>query len=300
MKKTLITLVLTCTLFVSAISADALKNSLNNLMKQKDSSGMVNLSGVNINGKPKRKVMKRVRRKTRSGSTVIGHYHDGKKVQKKEADKYIKKVTKNKIKDIDLLPKKQRLMVLKDLQSMYRMKHFKSRPSTAIVAIVNNVDIYKKDADAYLKQVTAGKVKDYDRLDKKQRLALIEDLARPIVVKYEIDNNITKEEKEEVFKQMWVEKQRANIEVSSEEMLALYELKKEQALAVNPNAQVPHYMSLGNSLKNEILEQKMMASLMKDVNITVNYDSNMTKVSTNETNESSEILGKIQNTKETK
>ena len=189
---------------------------------------------------------------------------------------------------------------------MYKMKHFKSRPSTAVVATVNGVKIYKKEADAYLKKVTAGKVKNYDRLAKKQRLVLIKDLARPIVVKYAIDNNITKEEKEELFKQMWLQKQRANIEVSSEEMFALYELKKEQSLALNPNAEIPHYMGLGNSLKNEILEQKMMENLMKDVNITVNYDNNMTKTSVNDTNESSdsneslETLGKIQNIKETK
>ncbi len=296
MNKTLIASALTFVLCVSAVSADALKNSLNNLMNQKDdSTGMVNLNAMNINGKAKAQSVQQVKRKSRPGSAIIGRYNDKKPVYKKEADAYIKKVTKGKIKDIDLLPREQRLIVLKDLQNIYKMKHFKSRPSTSVIATVNGINIIKKDADNYLKKVTAGRVGDFDRLEKKQRKVLIEDLARPIVIKDAVENNITEEEKEAIYTQMWLEKQRATIEVSSEEMLALYELKKEKALALNPQAQIPHYMSLGESLKNEILEQKMMENLMKDVNITVNYDTNDTM----DTNESSETLGRIQNTKET-
>jgi len=297
MNKILLTAALALLLSVSTASADVLKNSLNNLMNQKDSSGMVNLNGVGINAKPKRKVMKRVKRRTRPGSTIIGHYNDKKPVRKKEADNYLKKVTKGKIKDIDLLPRKQRLLILKDLQTMYKIKHFKSRASTVVVATINGNKIHKKEADAFLASITAGKVKDFDKLDKKQRLILLKDLAKPILVAEAIEQNITKEEKEALFNQVWLDKQRANIEVSSDEMLALYEDKKKKTLATNPQAQIPQYMSLGESLKNEILEQKVMANLMKDVNITVNYETNVTVV---DTNESSETLGKIEHTKENK
>ncbi len=299
MKKTLSRLVLTSTLMLGTLSADALKDSLTNIMKKKDSPGMVNLDGLSIDAKHKPKVAKQIRHKSRPGTAVIGHYHDGKAVRKKEADRYIKKVTKGKIKDIDRLPRKQRFIVLKDLQNMYKIKHFKSRPKTAVIATVNGVDILKKEADGYLEQVTRGKVKDFDRLDTKQRRVLIEDLARPIVLRDAVMQDISPEEKEAIFKQIWIEKQRATIEVSSEEMLELYELKKEKSLALNPQAQIPHFMSLGDSLKNEILEQKMMANLMRDVNITVNDDSNVTNTDNNDSNESSETLGKIQNTKET-
>jgi len=300
MKKILCTLGLASALLVSSVSADALKNSLNNILNQKDSSGMVNLNGVSVGTKPKRKVVKQVRkvRKSRPGSAIIGRYNDGKVVRKKEADKYIKKATKGKIKDLDLLPKKQRLMVLKDLKRMYEIKHFKSRPAKAVVATVNGHAIHKKEADIYLKSVTGGKVKDFDRLDKKQRLVLIQDLARPIMLREAVESNVTEVEKEAIFKQMWLEKQRATIEVSNDEMLALYEAKKEKALAANPQAKIPPYISLGDNLKNEVLEQKMMGNLMKDVNITVNYETNET-VQTNDSNESSVKLDKIPDTKET-
>lgn len=283
MKKILLTLGLTSAFYVSSLSADALKSSLNNLLNQKDSSGMVNLNGVGVGAKPKPKVSKPVR-KSRPVSAIIGRYNDGKPVRKKEANAYLKKATKGKIKDLDMLPKKQRLMVLKDLKKIYAMKHFKSRPADAVVATVNGKDIIKKDADSFLSKITGGNVKDFDRLDKKQREALIQDLARPMVIKDAIDANLTEAEKETIYKQMWIEKQRATIEVTSDEMLALYELKKEKTLAKNPQAQIPHYMSLGDSLKNEIIEKKMMVNLMKDVNITINYDTNATTMDTNNSN----------------
>jgi len=297
MKNFLIVLGLTSGFLVSTVSADALKNSLNNILNTKDSSGMVNLNGVSVGAKPKHRTIKKVR-KSRPSSAVIGRYNDGKPVHKREADKYIKKATKGKIKDLDLLPKKQRLMVLKDLKRMYAIKHFKSRPAEAVVATVNGQDIHKKSADNYLKLVTRGKVTDFDKLDKKQRLVLIKELARPMILQDAIGQNLTEEEKEAVLSQAWLQKQRATTKVTNDQMLALYEVKKAKALAVNPQAQIPPYISLGENLKNEIIEKKIMAELMEDVNITVNFDTNET-VTANESNESSVKLDKIPDTKET-
>jgi len=349
------------TLTINPLFSDVLSNSLNNMLKKKDSSGMVNLSGINVGGKRKPKVRygNQIVRKTRPSTTVIGHYNNGKAIIKKEANAYLKKVTKGKIKDLDLLPKKQRLLVLKDLQKMYEIKHFKkrpgttvighynddkpvlkkeanaylrkvtkgkikdldflpkkqrlivlkdlqkmyamkhikSRPSTAVVATVNEKPIFKSEADNYLTSVTGGNIKDFDRLDSQQRLRLIQDISKPIVIKEAAENNVTSEEKEEIFKQMWIGKKRKMLNVSSEEMLALYNLKKQKALAVNPQAVIPNYMSLGDSLKNEILEQKIMGNLMKDVNITVNYDANKTVV-IHDLNHSSVKLDKMTKTKE--
>jgi len=178
---------------------------------------------------------------------------------------------------------------LKDLQKMYAMKHFKSRPSSAVIAIVNGEEIHKKEADSFLSSVTGGKVKDFDRLDRKQRLVLVKDLAKPIIIKNAAENNLTKEEKEAIFSQMWLEKQRKQIPVSSDEMLTLYEAKKAKALADNPAAQIPPYISLGESLKNEIIQKKMMSILLKDINITISDDNNeSTKIV-----DSNKSLGKL-------
>ena len=289
MKKLFITVGVTLGLSVTSILADSLSNSLNGMLHQKhDTSGMVNLNGVSLNGKPKRHTVKRHVFKGRPGKTVIGHYNDGKVVHKSEADKYIRKVTKGKIKDLDMLPKKQRLLVLSDLQKLYAMQHFKSRPASAVIATVDAKPIYKKEANALLKRVTAGKIKDFDRLDKKQQAMLVKDLARPIVLREAIENDISPEEKDEIFKQMWLEKERATIKVTPEEMLALYENKKAQILATNPQAQIPPYISLGEQLKGEIIKQKIMSNVVKDMKISINYDSN----------ESSDNLDKIPTIKE--
>lgn len=277
------------------LCADSLSNSLNNMLDKKDSTGMVNLNGVSVGGKPKRPAPRQAR-KSRPSSTIIGHYNDGKPVRKKEANQYLKKVTKGKINDLDLLPKKQRIMVLKDLQHIYAAKHFKSRPGSAVVATVNGHDIYKKEADSYLKTVTGGKVKDFDRLENKQRLVLIKDLARPIIIKEVAKKEIPEAEQEKIFAQLWLEKERQKIEVSNDEMQALYEAKKAKALEVNPNAQIPPYISIGENLKNEIIEMKMTESLMKDVNITVNDDLN----ESSKTSDLNQSLDKMSsNTKET-
>lgn len=295
MKKLLMTMGVVSAVASAPLCADSLSNSLNNILDKKDSTGMVNLNGVGVGAKPKHKALPQAR-KSRPSSAVIGHYNDGKPIRKKEANKYLKKVTKGKINDLDLLPKKQRILVLKDLQRIYAAKHFKSRPSTAVVATVNGQNIYKKEADSYLKRVTGGRVKDFDLLENKQRLVLIQDLARPIVLKGVAEQEVTAFEKEKIFNQIWLEKERAKMNVSNDEMLALYEAKKAKALQANPNAQIPPYISLGESLKNEIIEIKMSEKLMQDVNITVNEDVNESDV----TSDSNQSLDKMSpNTKET-
>ncbi len=230
--------------------------------------------------------------KGRPGDTVIGHYDDNTSVYKKEADAYIKKVTKGKIKDIDILPREQRLLILKDLQKIYQMKHFKSRPKETVIATVNDENITKGDADNYIAQVTQGNIKDFDMLDKKQKEMVIKDLARPILLAEDAQKNMSEEEKALVFRQMWIEKQMANTEVSNDEMLALYESMKKETLAKNPNAKIPPYISLGEKLKKQVLEKKIIDRLMEGVQIVINYDSNQTS-DTNDSNGTPEILDKI-------
>ncbi len=230
--------------------------------------------------------------KGRAGNTVIGHYDDSTPVYKKEADKYIKKVTKGKIKDIDRLPRKQRLLVLRDLQNIYKIEHFKSRPKDTIIATVNENNISKNEADDYIEKATNGSIKDYDRLDEKQKLLVVKDLARPILLANEADNNMSSEQKEAIFRQMWLEKQMMITEVSNEEMIELYEAMKKKSLATNPNAQIPPYISLGDKLKKQVMEKKIMDKLMVDVKIVVNYDNNQSSDSNN-SNKTLETLDKI-------
>jgi hypothetical protein len=110
MKKYLVVLSLSLGLFVNSVSADALKNSLTNMLNEKDTSpSMVNLSNLDINAKPVQKVPK-----TRSGKAVVATIN-GHKILKKEADAHLKKRTQGKMSNFDHLPKKQRLRLIQEM-----------------------------------------------------------------------------------------------------------------------------------------------------------------------------------------
>ena len=110
MKKNFVILCTAFGLFVSNASADGLKNSLTNMMNKKDTtSGMVDLSNLNVNAKP---VQPQV--KTRSSKTVVATVN-GHKIIKKDADAYLAKRTQGGVKNFDVLPKKQRIRLLREM-----------------------------------------------------------------------------------------------------------------------------------------------------------------------------------------
>lgn len=112
MKKYLVVLSLFLGLFVNSVSADALKDSLTNMLNEKDTSpSMVNLSSLDINGKPK---PAQQLPKTRSSKAVVATVN-GHKVLKKEADAHLKKRTQGKMSNFDYLPKKQRLRIIQEM-----------------------------------------------------------------------------------------------------------------------------------------------------------------------------------------
>ena len=112
MNKYLVVLSLSFGLVVSTVSADALKNSLTNMLNEKDTSpSMVNFGNLDINGKPK---PVQTVRKTRSSKAVVATVN-GHKILKKEADAHLKKRTQGKMSNFDLLPKKQRLRLIQEM-----------------------------------------------------------------------------------------------------------------------------------------------------------------------------------------
>ena len=108
MKKNLIFLAFIVAFDMSA-SADALKNSLTHIMHTKKSPSLVDLGNINLNAKPKP-----IQKRKRSSNTVIAVVN-GHKIIKKDADSYISLRTRGHIKDFDLLPKKQRIRLVKEL-----------------------------------------------------------------------------------------------------------------------------------------------------------------------------------------
>jgi len=108
MKKICILLGLSLIVLTSQVSADALKNSLTNMLNEKETSSIVDLGNINLNGKPK--PVQQVR-KTRSSKAVIATVN-GHNIIKKQADDYLKKRTQGKVSNFDaLVPEQQKRLV---------------------------------------------------------------------------------------------------------------------------------------------------------------------------------------------
>lgn len=108
MKKLCVLLGLSLSVLISPVSADALKNSLTNMLNEKETSSMVDLGNINLNGKPK--PVQQVR-KTRSVNAVIATVN-GHKMIKKQADDYLKKRTQGKVANFDAIaPEQQKRLV---------------------------------------------------------------------------------------------------------------------------------------------------------------------------------------------
>ncbi|EIF50870.1 MULTISPECIES: hypothetical protein [Sulfurovum] len=94
-------------LMMTSVSADDLKNSLTDMLKTKETSGMVDLGNINLDAKPKQP-------KTRSSKAVIATVN-GHKIIKKEADSYLDQRTQGKVTNFDHLPPEQRSRLIQEL-----------------------------------------------------------------------------------------------------------------------------------------------------------------------------------------
>ncbi len=111
MNRYLIVLSVFLGLFINSVSADALKNSLTNMLNEKDTSSMVDLSSISLNRKPKPVAQVK---ETRSAKAIVATVN-GYKILKKEADAHLEKRTQGKMSNFDLLPKEQRLRLIQEM-----------------------------------------------------------------------------------------------------------------------------------------------------------------------------------------
>jgi hypothetical protein len=109
--KTIVALLVPLAMFSTTVSADALKNSLTNMMNKEDKTpGMVDLSRLGMSGSPQQPQQP----KTRSSKAVVATVN-GTKIIKKDADAYLGERTKGQVSNFDLLPKEQRIRLLQEM-----------------------------------------------------------------------------------------------------------------------------------------------------------------------------------------
>jgi hypothetical protein len=145
----------------------------------------------------------------------------------------------------------------------------KIRSSETVIATVNGHNVIKKDADAYLKQRTQGKVTDFDRLPNEQRPRLIQELALPIIVLDAAKKELSKEEKQAVYTRAWTQKEALKIKVSDDQAIEVYNQLKKQSEENNSTKEMPPFESIKDRLKMQIIEQTLVQRVMKNAEIKV-------------------------------
>jgi len=151
-QKILVTLLFSGVL-LSSLQADGLKNSLNSLLHKKSQTQLVDLSGLDINAKPKPLHPQTL--KSRPSSAIVASVGQ-KSIKKAVLDKFLLKASKGKIKDFDLLPQKQKKMLVKQ----YYLPEYILSQAMSQIPKEKRYEIYK--AVWMRKKASSIKIKDDD------------------------------------------------------------------------------------------------------------------------------------------
>ncbi len=145
----------------------------------------------------------------------------------------------------------------------------KTRSAKAVVATVNGHKVFKKEADAHISKRTQGEITDFDRLAEEQRLRIIQELSLPILALDSAEKELSAEEKEELYKRIWMQQEASKLKITDEQVQAVYDQLKQRAEESNNTANIPTFDSIKDKLKSQIIEKKIIDILMKDVKIKV-------------------------------
>ena len=145
----------------------------------------------------------------------------------------------------------------------------KPRSPETVIAIVNGEKIQKKEADAYLKKRTQGKVANFDALPLEQRKQLVKELVLPTLIAAAAEKELSAEEKESIYLGLWMRKKAKDISVSEREIAQLHQQMQKRSAARNPNRNLPPLASIRDKIKSQIIEKKIMDEVMKGAKIEV-------------------------------
>ena len=300
-------------LIISSANADGLSNNLNNMLKKKDtSSGIVDLSNLNVNAraKPVRKA-----RKTRSKKAVVAVVN-GHKIIKKEADKYLKERTGGKVSNFDLLPKKQRKRLIKELALPFVVagvakKELSSQEKTAVFTRLwmQKEALKAKISDDDIKKVYDGlvqKTKDQNSTKKVPEFKDIKARMKMQMIERKIVGKLMKDVKIKVINANLIAGSINDVYVSIEEAdKALLSISKGQAswYKVSNNDRMKLLQMIAPSKLIEASTKTDLKSKEKEValaNFWMQDKMNQTKVSDKEIKKAYERIKKASKKAKTK
>jgi len=143
----------------------------------------------------------------------------------------------------------------------------KVRSGKAVIGTVDGIKIYKKSADQFLKMVTKGKVTDFDRLPKKQRIEIVNNLASTALIEAKAKKEVTQAEKNKLAAQYWMGKKMKKIKVSDAEAKKFY--KANQKAFERKDGKTVSYENVEKYVKSTMQQQKFAKDLMKNAKVVV-------------------------------
>jgi len=136
--------------------------------------------------------------------------------------------------------------------------------SAKTIATVNGYAIDEKEANAFLKVATKGKV-TYRRLRKKDKVALVERLAVDKMVLKTAMKEISKKEQKSIIAGFWLRKKAAKYKVSNAEVKKAY--KQNRKFFKDKKGKIIPYAKVKEMIKNSIAQKKAVAKMMKRAKI---------------------------------
>ncbi len=131
--------------------------------------------------------------------------------------------------------------------------------SAKTIATVNGYPIYEKEANAFLKIATKGKVK-YHMLKKKDKKALVERLAVDKLVLKTAMKEISKKEQENIIAGFWLRKKASKYKVSDKEVRDAYNENKKY-FKDKKGKTIP-FKEVKEMIRNSIAQKKAVQKMM--------------------------------------
>lgn len=138
--------------------------------------------------------------------------------------------------------------------------------SAKTIGTVNGYPIDEKEANAFLKIATKGKV-TYNRLRKKDKKALVERLAVDKLVLRTAMKEISKKEQESIIAGFWLRKKASKYKISDKEVRKAYAENKK--FFKDKKGKIIPFSKVKEMIRNSIAQKKAVAKMMKKAKITM-------------------------------
>ena len=139
--------------------------------------------------------------------------------------------------------------------------------SAKTIATVNGHAIDEREANAFLKVATKGKV-TYKRLRKKDKVALVERLAVDKMVLATAMKEIGKKEQESIIAGFWLRKKATKYKISDKEVKDAY--RKNKKFFKDKKGKIIPFIKVKEMIRNSIAQKKAVAKMMKSTKIVMN------------------------------